>query len=120
MKRFKVHILMKGTISKEILFEWYYGTNFDILKSFMIVNGRSLKEEWERPIGAKEEMKAVEFNVWGLIKEGYETIIEEYLYHTMYYLREEGLEVISKTSGYYSIEGYKRPHNYVELLAEGD
>ena len=115
MKHFKVHILMKGNLTKDILFEWYYGTDFKILESFVTVNGRSLKEAIENPIGAKEEMKTVEFNIWGLVKTGYETIIEAYLYHTMYYLREEGLEVISKTSGYYSIEGYKRPHNYIDL-----
>lgn len=120
MKHFKVHILMKGTLTNDILFEWYYGTDFKILESFVTVNGRSLKEAIENPIGAKEEMKTVEFNIWGLVKEGYEIIIEEYLYHTMYYLREEGLEVISKTSGYYSIEGYKRPHNYIDLPPKGD
>ena len=120
MKKFKIHILMKGSLTKDMLFEWYYGTDFKIIESFVIVNGRSLREAIEKPICAKEEMKTVEFGIWGLIKEGYETIIEEYLYHTMYYLREEGLEVISKTSGHFSIEGYKRPHNYIDLPLKGD
>lgn len=108
---------MKGTLTKDTLFEWYYGTDFSILKNFIIVNGRSLEEEIEIPIGTKEKIKTVTFCIWGEIEEGYEAILREYVYHTMYYLRNEGLEVISKTSGYYSVEG-GRPRNYIELPTE--
>ena len=98
-----------------ILHHWYFETQNKFVKDLMIVNGRSLKEAIEKPIGVKEEMNVVEYNVWGEIKEGYENFIENFMRHTMLQLTSEGLEVISKTSCYYSIEGYKKPHNYIDL-----
>ena len=120
MKRFKVHISLKGSITMNILHHWYFETQNKFLKDLLIVNGRSLKEGIEKPICAKEEMNVVEFNVWGEIEEGYEKFIESLTYHTTEYLLSEGLEVISKTSCYYSIEGYGRPHNYIRLTSEGE
>ena len=120
MKRFKIHITLKGTLTMDILYYWYFETQNKFLKDLLIVNGRSLKEAIEKPIGAKEEMNVVEFVVWGEIKEGYENFIEKHAYYTIDHLTTEGLEVISKTSCYYSIEGYGRPHNYIRLTPEGD
>lgn len=120
MKRFSIHITLKGSLTMSILHHWYFETQNKFLKDLLIVNGRSLKEAIEKPICAKEEMNVVEFVVWGEIKEEYEKIIENYTYHTMLYLTSEGLEVISKTSCYYSIEGYGRPHNYIRLTPEGE
>jgi hypothetical protein len=120
MKNFKVRILMKGSVTMSILHHWYFDTQNKFFKDLLIVNGRSLKEAIEKPISAKEEMNVVEFVVWGLIKEGYEKFIEDFTYHTTLYLLSEGLEVISKTSCYYSIEGYGRPHNYIRLAPEGE
>ena len=120
MKQFSAHITLKGSLTMSILHHWYFETQNKFFKDLLIVNGRSLKEDIEKPIGAKEEMNVVEFVVWGLIKEGYEKFIEDFTYHTTLYLLSEGLEVISKTSCYYSIEGYRRAHNYIRLTPEGE
>lgn len=113
---YRIHILMKGHITKELSNEWFYLTNFDMFSRYITTNGRSLSESYETPIGVKEEIHTVEIDIWGLVQYGYEEWIEMFMIHIMTQLINKfGLEVINRTSCHYVIEGTKRPHIYIDI-----
>jgi hypothetical protein len=113
---YKIHIKMKGHITKDLVNGWFYLTDFGIVNKWITVKGRMLSEGNETPIGVKEEIHVVDIDVCGLVRYGYEDMIEEFMKHIMKkLLNEYGLEAINtRTACRYVIEGTRPPHNYIE------